>query len=153
MSTLQRSRPAKTVKTARDYRTFVRELVIFNCVGAVGTIISIGGANLLRHVLGGGPLISVIIPNVLSTLSSYLLNRHWTFRHRDSDGTGREMALFFGLNGIGLAIQVMCTGFTYYVLHLHSGIAYNAGLVSGLLLAAAFRYWSYKKWIFIPATL
>ncbi|MGK5551503.1 GtrA family protein [Actinomadura kijaniata] len=137
----------------RDPRTFLRELLTFGFVGFLGTVITIGGANVLRHWLGGSPLTSVVIPTAASTLSSYLLNRHWTFRGSGSDGTGREMALFFGLNGIGMAIQVLVTGFTFYVLGLHGGIAYNMGLLVGLGLASAFRYWSYKKWIFTPATV
>lgn len=148
MSTLQRSRPVKPVTDGRDHRTFLRELLSFGFVGFLGTVIMVGGANLMRHLLGGSPLTSVVIPTVVSTLSSYLLNRHWTFRDSGSDGTGREMALFFGLNGIGMGIQVLVTGFTYYALGLHGGLAYNMGLLVGLILASAFRYWSYKKWIF-----
>ncbi|MFC9974863.1 GtrA family protein [Spirillospora sp. NPDC127200] len=128
----------------------MRELLSFGFVGFIGTVITIGGANLLRHWLGGSPLTSVVIPTAVSTLSSYLLNRYWTFRGSDSDGSGREVALFFGLNAVGAAIQVLCTGFTYYTLGLHSGFAYNLALLAGLGLASAFRYWSYKKWIFTP---
>ncbi|MFC5750088.1 GtrA family protein [Actinomadura rugatobispora] len=133
------------------HRRFVRELLTFGCVGLLGTVITIGGANLLRHWLGGGPVTSVVVPTVVSTLTSYLLNRHWTFRHRDSDGSGREVVIFFGLNGIGMAIQVLCTGVTFYTLGLQGGLSYNAGLLVGLGLGSAFRYWSYKKWVFTPA--
>ncbi|MBO2459637.1 GtrA family protein [Actinomadura sp. LCR2-06] len=151
MSTMQRSRPAKTVSSAPAYRAFLRELLSFGAVGFVGTLIMIFGANLMRAWLGGSPVTSVAVPTVLSTLSSYLLNRYWTFRHRDSEGSGREFAIFFALNGIGLGIQVLCTGFTYYTLGLHGGIAYNLGLLAGVVFSSAFRYWSYKKWVFTPA--
>ncbi|MBW8483501.1 GtrA family protein [Actinomadura parmotrematis] len=152
MSTLQRSRPVETVRAARDYRPFVRELLSFGVVGCLGTVITIGGANVLRHLLGGSPLMSVVIPTVASTLTSYLLNRYWTFRDEESAASGREFLIFFGLNGIGMLIQVLCTGFTYYTLGLHGGISYNMGLLGGLALGSAFRYWSYKKWVFSPAT-
>jgi putative flippase GtrA len=92
----------------------------------------------------------VVIPTIASTLSSYILNRHWTFRHRDSEGTGREVMVFFGLNGVGMAIQALCTAFTFYTLGLEGGVAYNGGLLVGLALASAFRYWSYRKWVFTP---
>ncbi|TDC13772.1 GtrA family protein [Actinomadura bangladeshensis] len=151
MSTVQRSRPVETVSSAPAYRTFLRELVSFGFVGCVGTLIMIFGANLMRAGLGGSPVTSVVVPTIVSTLTSYLLNRHWTFRHRDSDGSGREVAIFFALNGVGLLIQVLCTGFTYYTLGLHGGIAYNLGLLAGVGLGSAFRYWSYKKWVFTPA--
>ncbi len=148
---MQRSRPAKTVSSAPAYRTFIRELLSFGFVGCVGTLIMIFGANLMRAWLGGSPVTSVVVPTVVSTLSSYLLNRFWTFRHRDSDGSGREVAIFFALNGVGLLIQVLCTGFTYYTLGLHGGVAYNLGLLAGVGLGSAFRYWSYKNWVFTPA--
>ncbi|GLW62863.1 hypothetical protein Arub01_11070 [Actinomadura rubrobrunea] len=148
---MQRSRPVDAASADVPHRPFVRELLSFGFVGCVGTVIMIGGANVLRHLLGGGPIVSVVLPTVASTLVSYLANRHWTFRHRDSTGSGREVAIFFGLNGVGLLIQTACTGFTYYTLGLHSGVAYNAGLLAGLALASAFRYWSYRKWVFTPA--
>ncbi|MFC4051150.1 GtrA family protein [Actinomadura syzygii] len=151
MSTIQRSRPAETAATAPAYRTFLSELLSFGFVGVVGTLIMIFGANLMRAWLGGSPVTSVAVPTVLSTFASYLLNRYWVFRHRDSDGSGREVAIFFALNGVGLLIQVLCTGFTYYTLGLHGGVAYNGGLLAGVAFGAAFRYWSYKKWVFTPA--
>ncbi|WP_225993563.1 GtrA family protein [Actinomadura rudentiformis] len=137
--------------TATRHRTFLRELLSFGFVGFVGTVITIGGANLLRHWLGGSPLTSVVVPTMASTLFSYLANRFWTFRERDSDGSGREVVIFFALNGVGMSIQVLITGFTYYTLGLTGGISYNIALLVGLALGSAFRYWSYRKWVFTPA--
>ncbi|MCP2338753.1 GtrA family protein [Actinomadura rupiterrae] len=151
MSTLQRSRPNKVALAVRPYRPFLSELLSFGFVGFVGTVITIGGANLLRAWLGGSPVTSVVIPTLVSTVTSYLANRYWTFRRRDSDGSGREFVIFFALNGIGMLIQVLCTGFVYYSLQLHGGIAYNLGLLAGLGLGSWFRYWSYRKWVFTPA--
>ncbi|WP_242890611.1 GtrA family protein [Actinomadura litoris] len=150
---MQRSRPVKSVASASAYRTFFRELLSFGFVGGVGTLITIFGANLMRAWLGGSPVTSVVVPTVVSTITSYLANRFWTFRHRDSDGSGREVVVFFALNGVGLLIQVLCTGFTYYTLGLHGGLSYNLGLLAGVGFGAAFRYWSYRKWVFTPATV
>ncbi|MEU5878563.1 GtrA family protein [Spirillospora sp. NPDC047279] len=136
--------------TATPHRTFLRELLSFGFVGFVGTVITIGGANLLRHWLGGSPVTSVVVPTMASTLFSYLANRHWTFRERDSDGSGREVVIFFALNGIGMSIQVLVTGFTFYTLGLTGGLSYNIALLIGLGLGSAFRYWSYRKWVFTP---
>ncbi|WP_433326066.1 GtrA family protein [Spirillospora sp. CA-294931] len=152
MSTLQRPRPVRTDPVPPHYRTYVRELLTFGTVGFLGTVITIGGANLMRTWLGGSPLLSVVVPTMISTMTSYLLHRYWTFAGSASDGSGREVAVFFGLNGVGMLIQVVCTGFTYYTLGLHGGLAYNMGLLVGLAFASAFRYWSYKKWVFTPAT-
>ena len=59
--------------------------------------------------------------------------------------------MFIALNLIGLLIAEISIGFTYYVLGLHDAIAYNVASVAGTGLATVFRYWSYKKWVFIEA--
>lgn len=146
---MQRSGPATAVPTGSAYRPFLSELLSFGFVGTIGTALTVGGANVMRAWLGNSPVTSVLVPTTVATLVSYLANRHWTFRHRDSDGSGREFAVFFGLNTIGMMIQVLCTGFTYYTLGLHGPVAYNMGLLAGVGFGSAFRYWSYKKWVFL----
>ena len=43
-------------------------------------------------------------------------------------------------------------GVTHYVLGIQSGIAYNISQVIGTGVATLFRYWAYKKWVFLPVT-
>ena len=40
-------------------------------------------------------------------------SRYWTFRHRERSGGGREMAMFFALNAVGIGITEACVGLTY----------------------------------------
>src|SRR5690606_3251942 len=89
---------------------------------------------------------------VIATTFSYLANRYWTFRHRDRTGLGREYVLFFALNGVGLVITELFIGFTHYVLGMPGPLAYNVSLVIGTAVASLFRFWSYKKWVFLPAS-
>jgi putative flippase GtrA len=142
---------AGTAPAVTPYRRFLRELVTFGLVGTLGTLITFAGANLIRAWVGDSPLIGIVLPTMTSTLVSYLLNRRWTFKDSGSDGSHREMAIFFALNGVGLIIQTLCMGFRSYSLHLGGALSYNIAMVVGTLLGAAFRYWSYRKWIFIPA--
>jgi putative flippase GtrA len=128
-------------------------MVTFGLVGTLGTVITFIGANLMRSWVGDDELISVVLPTMTATLVSYLLNRRWTFRDSGSDGSRREMAVFFALNGIGLVIQTLCMGFRNYSLHLDGALSYNITMAVGTALGAAFRYWSYRKWIFIPVGL
>jgi putative flippase GtrA len=144
---------AGTAPAVTPYRRFLRELVTFGLVGTLGTVITFVGANLIRAWVGDSPLIGIVLPTMTSTLVSYLLNRRWTFKDSGSDGSHREMAIFFALNGVGLLIQTLCMGFRSYSLHLGGALSYNIAMVVGTLLGAAFRYWSYRKWIFIPAGL
>ncbi|MFG2002489.1 GtrA family protein [Spirillospora sp. NPDC048911] len=142
---------------ANLYRRFahlVHELMKFGSVGAIAFAITIGLSNALHSDsgLGMGPLSSNAIATVIATTFAYLANRFWTFRHRDRTGLGREYVLFFALNGVGLVITQLFIGFTHYVLDLTGAIAYNAALIVGTGVATLFRFWSYKKWVFLPVT-
>jgi putative flippase GtrA len=131
----------------------VRELAKFGSVGAIAFVITMVLSNALHNEagLGMGPLSSNAIATVVATTFSYMANRYWTFRHRDRTGLGREYVLFFALNGVGLVITQLFIGFTHYVMGLTGPIPYNAALVVGTGVATMFRFWSYKKWVFLPA--
>lgn len=138
---------ASTVRESR-YRRLFRELVGFSLAGGIGTGITFIGANLGREWMDDSPVTTVVVPMMIATLVNYLLNRTWTFSH--SDGSRREVLLFFGLNGVGVVIQMLCMGIRSYTLHLDGAYSYNFALMIGTALGAAFRYWSYKRWVFIP---
>jgi putative flippase GtrA len=125
------------------------ELAKFGVVGAIAAVIDLGGAAYLHGVLGIGPLSAKAVAIAAATLVSYVGNRFWTFRHRGGHALLREWVVFIVLNLVGLLIAEISIGFTYYVLGLHDAIAYNVASVAGTALATVFRYWSYKKWVFI----
>jgi putative flippase GtrA len=133
----------------RRFADLIGELAKFGVVGATAAVIDLGGAGYLHGVVGIGPLSAKAIAITAATLVSYLGNRFWTFRHRANHALIREWAVFIMLNLIGLLIAEASIGFTYYVLGLHDVIAYNVASVAGTGLATVFRYWSYKKWVFI----
>jgi putative flippase GtrA len=137
----------------RRFAHLVHELAKFGSVGAIAFVITIGTANILHGALGVGPLTSNGVATIVATTFAYFANRYWTFRHRDNSGLGREYALFFVLNGIGLVITELFIGFTHYVLDQRSLIAFNIAQIIGTGVATLFRYWSYKKWVFLPASL
>ncbi|HEX2316631.1 MAG TPA: GtrA family protein [Thermomonospora sp.] len=134
----------------RRFEHLVRELAKFGSVGAVAFVITIGLANALQFGLQLGPLKSNVVATVVATTFAYAANRYWTFRHRDRSGLGREYVLFFALNGVGLVITNLFIGFTHYGLGQDGPLAYNAALVIGTGVATLFRFWSYKKWVFLP---
>lgn len=47
-------------------------------------------------------------------------------------------------------VQLLCVGFTGYLLGLRDPVAYNIALTVGIAAGAAFRFWSHKRWIFPP---
>jgi hypothetical protein len=85
----------------------------------------------------------------VATFVSYAGNRYWTFRHREGSTVAREYVVFFVLNGIGLAIQLACIGITYYPLGLTDKLSYNISLIIGIALGTLFRFWSYRRWVWV----
>jgi len=131
------------------FASLVHELLKFGTVGAFAFVIDFGGANLLRFGVGLGPLTSKVLATVAATTFAYFGNRYWTFRHRKQTGFGREYALFFLLNGIGLLPPLIVIWFVTYVLGLHDAVSYNIAQGIGLVLGTMFRFWSYRKWVFL----
>jgi len=135
----------------RRFAELIHELARFGVVGTIAAGLDLGGAAALYGAVGLGTLTSKIISTVVATTFAYAGNRLWTFRHRANAGLAREYLLFFALNGVGLLIALLVIGFTEYSLGLHGPLAYNAAQVTGTAIGTMFRYWAYKKWVFLPA--
>src|SRR5215469_1253036 len=135
----------------RRFRQLIHEGAKFLVVGAIG----IGVTNLvfipLHGPLGLGPLTSITIATIAATVFTFLGNRYWSFRHREGSGTAREGATFFVLNGVGLLIQYAVLGFSNYALGLTTKIENVIDVNLGIGLGTLFRFWSYRKWVWIPS--
>lgn len=130
----------------------VGEFARFGTVGGVAYAVQLATTNLFWSVFSLPPMTGQALGTLCATVVAFLGNRFWTFRHRARTGLGREYALFFLMNGIGLLIQVACLGFAVYVLDLDSPLARNvAGNVVGVALGSLFRFWSYRTWVFPAA--
>jgi putative flippase GtrA len=133
----------------RRFADLVPELAKFGVVGLIGSIIDLGGAAYLHGAVGIGPMISKAISITAATVVTYLGSRFWTFRHRVNQALLREGVLFAVLNIVGLVIAEIVIAFTTYGLGMKSALAYNAASVVGTGLGTIFRYFSYKKWVFL----
>jgi putative flippase GtrA len=138
----------------RLYRQVVslvrHELGKFGTIGAAAFVLDTGIYNLFLLVLG--PMTSKVLAAVISITFAYLGNRFYTFRDREQSGLGREYFLFFLLNGIALLFGVLVIGFTSYTLKLNDMVSLNIANIIGVGLGTLFRFWSYKKWVFLEAT-
>jgi putative flippase GtrA len=135
----------------RRFAGLIAEIGKFGAVGAIAAVVDLGGAGYLNGAVGLGPLTSKAISIAAATVVSYVGNRFWTFRHRANHALFREWIVFLALNVIGLVIAEAAIGFTYYALGFHDHLAYNLASVAGTGLGTVFRYWSYKKWVFLAA--
>jgi putative flippase GtrA len=134
------------------FAALVHELAKFGSIGAVAFVLDTGVYNLFLLGLEWGPLTSKVLATTISATFAYAGNRFWTFRHREQSGLGREYFLFFLLNGIALLFGLLVIGFTKYTLNLDDGLSLNIANFLGVGLGTLFRYWSYKKWVFLEAT-
>lgn len=130
-------------------RVFTAELAKFGLIGAANTALDFAILNALHFGLHWGPLTAKCVSTAIAATSSYFMNRHWTFRHRARSGMRREYTLFFLLNLVGLAIGLVCLAVTKYGLNKDSIAAINAANLVGLVLGTVFRFWSYRRWVFL----
>jgi len=130
----------------------IPELAKFGVVGLIGSVIDLGGAAYLHGAEGIGPMVSKAISLIAATVVTYLGSRFWTFRHRVNQALLREGMLFVALNVVGLVIAEVVIAFVSYGLDMKHVLAYNAASLVGTGLGTIFRYFSYKKWVFLADT-
>jgi putative flippase GtrA len=132
------------------WNLLIHEMAKFGIVGAVCYVIDFAVSNLCHVLLGMGPLSAKTVSTVVAATCAYLGNRHWSFTHRARTGVRREYTLFIVLNAIGLFIALACLGIARYVLGLKGVLAFNiAGNIIGTGLGTIFRFWAYKRWVFL----
>ncbi len=136
----------------KRFRLLIHEGARFGVVGGIGFIITDGGTNLLGSWFHLGWLKANVIATVVAMIVTYFGSRYWTFRHRERGDMGRETVLFFVLNGIGLGIQLVCLEIAKYALGLTDKFSLNVALLLGICLGTLFRFWSYRKWVWIAPT-
>ncbi|GEM_PF-803946 len=150
MSSARAPEPLLThlTRAYQRFRHVIHEGAKFGIVGLIG----IGVTNIVFGPLHNhlGVLTSVTIATIAATMVTFLGNRYWSFRHRTGAGTGREGLMFFILNGIGLLIQYAVLGFSDYGLGLTSKLDNYLALNIGIGLGTLFRFWSYRKWVWVP---
>jgi putative flippase GtrA len=125
------------------------ELIRFCVVGGLGSVVDLGGAALLHGKYHVEPLAAKAISTSAATVLTYLGSRFWTFKHRENQELKREAVLFIVLNLAGLLIAEVVVGFVTYVMGQHGQLQYNIASFLGTGLATIFRYFAYKKWVFL----
>lgn len=128
------------------FRHLIHEGAKFLVVGLIGTIVTFGMANALKSI---GEYKAIAIATIVATVVTYLGNGRWAFRNRQGQGTTRDSVIFFVLNAIGLVIYWACIGVTDLAGVRHQVVWYNIALVVGTGLGTLFRFWSYRKWVWV----
>jgi putative flippase GtrA len=136
--------------TYERFRQLIHEFAKFGVIGLIGLVITNGGYDLLHNKFGVGPVSATTIATIVATMVAYVGNRYWSFRHRERTNVMREGVVFFVLNGIGLLIQDAAVAVNYYILGLSNNkFAEFVALNVGIAIATLFRFWSYRKWVWL----
>lgn len=145
-------------RTLRPLLLRHRELVKFGFVGGTAFLVDNSIWYLLKlSILAEKPTTAKAIGILIATIVSYILNREWSFRTRGGRERHHEAALFFLLSGIAIAINLIPLLISRYALNLeqpHVSLFVqeladiSSGAIIGMLLAMAFRFWSFKRWVF-----
>jgi putative flippase GtrA len=135
-----------------------RELVKFALVGGtcfvIDTVLFFG---IKTIILPNNPVTAKIIATLVATIVSYVLNREWSFRTRGGRERHHEAALFFLVNGIGIVLNSAPLYISRYLFHLQEPHVtrlteeisdFLSAQIIGTLIAMAFRWYGYKKWVF-----
>ncbi|MGH3316603.1 MAG: GtrA family protein [Nocardioidaceae bacterium] len=128
----------------------------FGVVGAIAFVVDVTLFNALRFEgdiwsgpLSHKPITAKVISVGVATLVTYVGNRRWTWGDRPRRGVRRELTMFLLLNGVGALIAVVCLAVSHYLLGFTSALADNISAnVIGLVLGTAFRFLSYRRWVF-----
>jgi putative flippase GtrA len=135
------------------WRQLTGEAVKFGIVGIANVVINFLVFNLLAlTVLTGGELKANIVATAVTVTTSYLMNRHWTFRHRTRESARRERTLFLlfvVFNVAGLAIELAVMGLAKYGVGLTGLLALNIAKAAGIGLGTIFRFWTYRTFVFV----
>ncbi|MFI7607132.1 GtrA family protein [Micromonospora sp. NPDC049366] len=136
----------------------IHELSKFATVGGVAFLIDFALFNFLTAGQGMEQVTAKTISTVIAATIAFVGNRFWTWRHRQRNNPAREYALFFFFNGVGLGIAVAVLAISRYGLGsiwpsvFQTPLADNiASFVVGTGLGTLFRFWSYRRFVFVEA--
>jgi putative flippase GtrA len=133
----------------RQFQHLIHEMAKFGVVGGLGFIVTEIGFNVLHFDMGLGLFTANAIATGVAMIVTYIGNRWWTFRHRGGHSTRRETVSFVVLNLAGLLIQYACVWIAKNGLGLTDRFSLNVAFLIGIALGTLFRFWSYRKWVWL----
>jgi putative flippase GtrA len=135
------------------FEHLIHEIAKFGVIGAAAFVLTTVLSNLFHFEANLGPLTSFGLATIAAAVLSYFANRHWTWRGRDKTGLRRELPLFLALSVVGLGISELPLGISKYLMGLDSPLSYNiSSTIIGTGLGTVWRFWSFRRWVFITDT-
>lgn len=130
-----------------SWRILLKEIAAFGLVGAIGFVIDVG---LFNVFFSQGQIVAKCISTFVATAVTYFGNRYFSFSHRARSGIGRETSIFLGINVVTLVASLLIIALFEYPLHYkHHVVAMNVVNIFTIVLGTLFRFWSYKRFVFL----
>jgi putative flippase GtrA len=136
------------------FQHLLQELGKFGVVGGIAFVIDTVIFGALLNA-GMEPTLAKTIGTAISATTAFAGNRFWTWRHRPRSALHREYVLYFIFNLIGLGITLAVLRFSHYALgaiwpiFATKGADLIAGQLIGNAIATVFRFWAYRRFVFL----
>jgi putative flippase GtrA len=127
------------------------ELLKFLTVGGICFVVDTALSYLFRFEAGLGPNTAKSIATLVATVLSYVLNRLWSLAHRVDEDRGhrRDIVAYGVISALGLVLTWIPISITAYLLDEQGKAAYLVSIVIGTLITTVFRYWAFRRWVFV----
>lgn len=137
------------------FRDLIHEVGKFGVVGGFAYVVDTVLFAVLLTVMGS--YTAKIVATVVAATVAFIGNRFWTWRHRVRSGLAREYVLYFTFNAIGLGISLLFLwasrdglGSIWPAFRTPLADLISANVV-GLAAGTAFRFWTYRRFVFREA--
>jgi putative flippase GtrA len=78
----------------------------FMTVGLIGAVIDFGIMNILTRIFSASLTLAGSISFICAVVSNFIWNRHWTYPDSRSRSFIKQLAMFFIVNFVGIAIRI-----------------------------------------------
>ncbi|MER7763638.1 GtrA family protein [Streptomyces sp. NPDC097619] len=129
-------------------RGLAREIAKFGAVGGLGLLVNLGVFNLIRNTTDLQVVRASVIATVVAIVFNYVGFRYFTYRDRDKSGRTRELTLFLLFSVAGLVVENGLLYAATYGMGWDTPLQSNIFKFLGIGVATAFRFWSYRTWVF-----
>lgn len=125
------------------------ELLRFAVTGLAAYVTDVVVFNVLLLGTPTSSAWSKVVSSLVAIAVAFAGSRWYTWRDRRSDSPGREYALFLLASLIAAGLQVLCLLVSRDLLGFTSSLSDNISAnVIGMAIATAFRFWSFRTFVF-----
>lgn len=125
------------------------ELRRFGMTGVAAYLVDVAVFNVWLLGLGTGPVTAKVVSSVAAITTAFAGSRWYTWRDRPLRNPIRQYVLFTVLSVVGAGIQIATIVAANELFGLTGPVADNiSGNVVGMGLATAFRFWSFRTFVF-----